>query len=97
MYVAIIGNTVYVAGGQSGLDLSTAMSNFWRADITKIKERKIVWEILPAWPGPSRAFNLIAAQKNGKTTCIYVISGPCGEIKPRTRTPEILVVKALLN
>jgi solute:Na+ symporter, SSS family len=77
MYATIIGNAVYVAGGQSGLDLNTAMSNFWRADITKLKEGNIVWEILPAWPGPSRAFNLTAAQKNGNTTCIYVISGRC--------------------
>ena len=76
MYAALIGNMVYVAGGQSGLDLSTTMTNFWRADISGIKEGHLSWEKLPSWPGPSRAFNLTVAQKNREgTTCIYVISG----------------------
>lgn len=32
-------------------------------------------EKLPAWPGPSRAFNLTVAQHNGFETCVYAISG----------------------
>lgn len=75
MYATIIGSMVYVAGGQSGLDLNTAMNNLWRADISGIEEGKLIWDKLPSWPGPPRAFNLTVAQKNLKTTCVYVISG----------------------
>jgi SSS family solute:Na+ symporter len=74
-YAAVIGKTVYIAGGQSGLDLSSAMTNFWRADISGLKNGVVDWELMPAWPGPPRAFNLVAAQKNGKSTCVYVFSG----------------------
>ena len=74
-YAALIGSVVYVAGGQSGPDLNTAMTNFWRADISGIKKGKLIWEKLPSWPGPSRAFNLTVAQKNRESECIYVISG----------------------
>ncbi len=77
MYATLTGNMVYVAGGQSELELRSAMSNFWRADISGIKEGHFIWEKIPAWPGPSRAFNLTAAQKNGEANCIYVISGRC--------------------
>ena len=74
-YATIIGSKVYIAGGQSGMDLISAMTNFWRADISGIKKGVVIWEELPAWPGPPRAFNLVAAQKNGKSTCVYVFSG----------------------
>jgi solute:Na+ symporter, SSS family len=75
MYAALTGNRVYIAGGQSGSGLSTAMSNFWSADISEIKDGHLNWEKLPSWPGPSRAFNLTAAQENGEGTCVYVMSG----------------------
>ena len=31
--------------------------------------------VLPAWPGPSRGFNMTVAQHNGTSDCIYVFSG----------------------
>ena len=46
---AVIGEIVYVAGGQSGMDLETAMTNFWRLDMAN----PIAWERLPGWCGPS--------------------------------------------
>ena len=76
---ARIGNTIYVAGGQSSAGLETAMKNFWSLDFGGYEEgngeNKLTWKRLPSWPGPSRAFNLTVAQHNGLTDCIYVISG----------------------
>ncbi|MBI1369542.1 MAG: sodium/solute symporter [Planctomycetes bacterium] len=70
---ARIGDTIYLAGGQNGASLETAMSNFWALHLTK--DGADPWEKLPAWPGQSRAFNLTLAQHNGFDDCIYVMSG----------------------
>lgn len=69
---ALVGSTVYFAGGTSGNDLSSAMDNFWRLELTRLDAG---WESLPAWPGPPRGFNLTLAQHDGVEDRIYVISG----------------------
>ena len=76
---ARIGAAIYLAGGQSGATLDTAMANFWRLDLAKQggPPEAFRWEILPPWPGPARAFNLAVAQHNGFDDCVYVISGRC--------------------
>ncbi|MDH3650615.1 MAG: sodium/solute symporter, partial [Saprospiraceae bacterium] len=71
----LIGDMIYLAGGTNGLDLSTAMTNFWRLDLSAYGNESFRWEVLPPWPGPERAFNLTLAQHNGYTDCVYVISG----------------------
>ena len=68
----LVGSTVYVAGGQSGNPLDTAMKNFWALDLDDAEPR---WRELPAWPGPERAFNFTVAQHNGYHDCVYVMSG----------------------
>jgi SSS family transporter len=73
---ASVGSTVYVAGGTRGLGLETAMKNFWALDMNRMDDpEQFQWQELPSWPGDSRAFNLVAAQHNGQTDCIYVMSG----------------------
>ncbi|MFT5522287.1 MAG: SSS family solute:Na+ symporter [Pirellulaceae bacterium] len=78
---ALIGDKVYVAGGQAGGGLDSAMKNFWVLDLKKKVpdtagvEVQAPWDELESWPGPSRAFNLTVAQHNGYENCIYVISG----------------------
>ena len=74
---AAIGEAIYLAGGQSGPELDSAMSNFWRLDLSKSAgpSDAFRWEVLPSWPGPARAFNLTATQHNGIDSCAYVISG----------------------
>ncbi|MCA9732395.1 MAG: sodium/solute symporter [Deferribacteres bacterium] len=78
-YAAIIGNTVYLAGGQSGPGLESAMKNFWMLDLTPFQQENdtstMHWQELPSWPGPERAFNITVAQHNGQENCIYLISG----------------------
>ncbi|TWU49233.1 sodium:solute symporter family transporter [Rubripirellula reticaptiva] len=72
----MIGDVIYVAGGQSGQSLETAMTNFWSLDLSKRSSPgDFVWKELPALPGPSRALNLTVSQHNGYNDCVYVISG----------------------
>lgn len=72
----LIGNTIYLAGGQSGQTLTSAMTNFWALDLSQQKNKDLFqWKELPAWPGLSRAFNLTVSQHNGYHDCVYVISG----------------------
>jgi SSS family transporter len=74
-----IGPMVYLAGGQSGSDLDTAMANFWRLDLSQREGApgQFGWEILPSWPGPARTLGIAATQHNGFDQCVYVISGRC--------------------
>jgi len=72
----IIDEVIYLAGGQSGQSLETAMANFWSLDLSKKNNSaEFVWKELPAWPGPTRALNLTVSQHNGYNDCVYVISG----------------------
>ncbi|MGI9543760.1 MAG: sodium:solute symporter family transporter, partial [Cyclobacteriaceae bacterium] len=72
---ALIGDVIYLAGGSEKLPLATAMVNFWSLDLSLYGTEDFAWEVLPAWPGSERAFNITIAQHNGYTNCIYVISG----------------------
>lgn len=72
---ALIGNVVYLTGGQSGQTLDSAMSNFWSLDLSQSGTPEFAWKERTPCPGPSRAFNLTVHQHNGYNDCIYVISG----------------------
>ena len=68
----LIGDVVYLAGGMSGSQLSTAMKNFWSLDLSTADDAEAFqWRELPAWPGPERALNVTAAQRDR----VYVMSG----------------------
>jgi N-acetylneuraminic acid mutarotase len=73
---ALVGDVIYLAGGQSGQSLDTAMTNLWALDLSKKgKPDEFAWKELSPWPGKSRALNLTVHQHNGFNDCIYVISG----------------------
>ncbi|MHC4216357.1 MAG: sodium:solute symporter family protein, partial [Planctomycetota bacterium] len=72
---AVVGNKVYVAGGTTGAGLETARKNFWALDVSNIDDEGLTWQQVLSWPGPSRAFAIVAAQHNGKNDCVYVMSG----------------------
>lgn len=74
---AVIGNVVYLTGGQPDSDLSSATTGFWRLDMNSYEgtPNSVAWERLPGWPGPARAFHIAVAQHNGFDDCVYVISG----------------------
>ena len=75
---ALIGTTIYLAGGQSDVGLDSAMMNLWSLDLSKREDPDAFqWQELTPWPGTPRAFNLTVAQHNGYHDCLYVISGRC--------------------
>ncbi|MEQ9455509.1 MAG: sodium/solute symporter [Phycisphaeraceae bacterium] len=73
----LVGETIYLAGGQTGSGLGSASKGFWRLDLSSYASdpSSLHWEALPSWPGPARAFNMVSAQHNGFDTCVYVLGG----------------------
>lgn len=73
---AQIGNTVYLATGQSDVGLGSATDTLWSLEHSAdVPPRQWAWKPLPALPGPSRAFAQVASQHNGFHDAVYVISG----------------------
>jgi SSS family solute:Na+ symporter len=72
----LVDGIIYLAGGQQGNELTTAMQNFWALDLSKRHvPDAFVWRELAPWPGPSRALGITATQHNGYNDCVYVMSG----------------------
>ncbi|MBA2113643.1 sodium:solute symporter family transporter [Bremerella alba] len=73
---AVIGDTVYVACGQSKPELSSATGSLWSLDLSGPEPpQDRHWKQLPSLPGPTRAFSMVAAQHDGFNDGIYVIGG----------------------
>lgn len=72
----LLGERVYVAGGQTEAGLDSAVQNMWSLNFTEFMDGKTVeWTAHPTWPGPPRAFNLTVTQNNGFEDCLYLIGG----------------------
>lgn len=71
----LVGDTIYVAGGQSGSGIDSAMKNFWSLDLSREGSDDFGWQALMPWPGPERVLGIVVAQNNGRDMCVYVISG----------------------
>ena len=72
----LVGNTIYLAGGQSGQGLDSAMNNLWALDLSqKDDPTGFQWKQLPDGPWSPRALNITVRQHNGYNECVYVISG----------------------
>ncbi|MHC4328373.1 MAG: sodium:solute symporter family protein [Planctomycetota bacterium] len=56
---ALLGTTIYVAGGQESPDAKEAMKNFWALDLSKDESH---WIELDPWPGPGRILPVVAVQ-----------------------------------
>ncbi|MCS7303737.1 MAG: sodium/solute symporter [Thermoguttaceae bacterium] len=88
---AVLGQHVYLAGGQSRPELRSASVRFWRLDLSKLdlgkpdldqphrSESSVGWEQLPGWPGPARSLAMVAAQHNGFEMCLYLMGGRCAK------------------
>lgn len=73
---AMIGQTVYVVGGQKETGLDSATNVIWSLDLSAHGDpTKLEWKTLKPLPGPTRAFNLVAQQHDGFNDSIYVIGG----------------------
>jgi len=55
---AVVGKTVYVAGGTATPDATNALKNFWALDLGKPSAK---WKRLEPWPGPARMLSVAAA------------------------------------
>lgn len=65
---ALLGQTVYVAGGTDSPDATNALRNFWSLDLRK---RGAQWQQLEPWPGPARMLSVAAALEDS----FYVVGG----------------------
>ncbi len=72
MTAALVGNQVFVAGGQSSVVVPAAERYFFMLDL---RNRHNGWQTLPSWPGPPRALAVSAAQSDGFDNCFYLFSG----------------------
>ncbi len=71
----MLGDTIYIAGGQSGNDIESAMKNFWTLDMSKKGSDEFKWQAIMPWPGAERVFGIVVAQNTGSDKCVYIISG----------------------
>ena len=75
---ALVGNTIYVAGGQPGPAETAACSTIWTLDLPSGKAPsemdwiRTEWHEVESWPGPSRSQAVAAAGPDGK---FYLFSG----------------------
>jgi N-acetylneuraminic acid mutarotase len=65
---AMVGRTIFVAGGTASPEATNAMRNFWALDLDK---RNAAWRELEPWPGPARML-AVAASMGG---AFYVVGG----------------------
>jgi len=73
---ALLGGTIYVAGGQTGSQEEKVTDTFWGLKLpeeagTASDWQSLKWEALPSWPGPPRAQAVAAAQDDK----FYLFSG----------------------
>lgn len=72
----LLDEVIYLAGGQSGAGIDSAMKNFWALNLSQQHNAEaFAWQELKPWPGDSRAFNITTRQHNGYVDCVYVIGG----------------------
>jgi N-acetylneuraminate epimerase len=80
---ALLGKTIYVAGGIETPDAGTALHTFWSLDLSASDPK---WQELEPWPGPPRMFATAGAQAGS----FYLFGGaslaPGSDGKP-VRTP----------
>ncbi|NIP55207.1 MAG: sodium/solute symporter, partial [Phycisphaerae bacterium] len=66
----LVGDVVYVAGGQESPSATEALHNFWSLDLSETTEN-LKWQQLEPWPGKARILPVMAVQEGN----IYLISG----------------------
>jgi SSS family solute:Na+ symporter len=72
---AMIGRTLYVAGGQHASKDPAPSTCFWALDLARRNQpAEFRWEALPTWPGPARMLAVAAASPEGSGP-FYLFSG----------------------
>lgn len=79
---ALVGNTIYVAGGIESPDATVAMRQFWELDLAK---QPLAWKELAAWPGPARMLSVATVQDGAFYLCSGVELSAGADGKPVRR------------
>ncbi len=73
---ALVGQTLFVAGGQHVTTGAVPVSVFWSLDLSQRARRAdFKWTRLPSWPGPARILPVAAAQGAPGHEQFYLFSG----------------------
>lgn len=82
---AILGKTIFVAGGQHAVKGAVPSDAFWALDLSRRSNpADFRWEELPTWPGPARLLPVAAAQGAGDLGRFYLFSGRVQQAGRRT-------------
>jgi SSS family solute:Na+ symporter len=82
---ALVGNTLYVAGGQHVMKNAVPSSAFWSLDLSQRgRPHEFKWTILPTWPGPARVVPVAAGQRSPNGEEFYLFSGRVQQAGRRT-------------
>lgn len=82
---ALLGDVVYIAGGQDSSEASEAMKNFWALDLSAENPN---WKVLDPWPGPERILPVAAVQDGAffVVSGCQLMAGPDGAVSRRYLT-----------
>ena len=73
---ALVGQTIYVTGGQVITRRTLATNHFWALDLSKRGDGDAFqWRRLPGWRGPPRVLPVAVAQRHGTVDCLFLFSG----------------------
>jgi solute:Na+ symporter, SSS family len=73
---ALVGTTVFVAGGQHVMAGAVPTKVFWALDLSRrTRPAEFKWIELPAWPGPTRVLPVAAAQRTPRGEEFFLFSG----------------------
>ncbi|MGB2823209.1 MAG: sodium/solute symporter, partial [Phycisphaerae bacterium] len=76
MSAAMVGDVIYVAGGQETMADARATKSFLALDLAAKDDPKAFrWRELEPWAGSARILPVVAAQSDGTTNCLYLFSG----------------------
>jgi N-acetylneuraminate epimerase len=65
---ALVGRTIYIAGGLETPSATAALKTFWAMDLS---ETPLIWRELEPWPGPARMLAIAAASNDA----FFLLSG----------------------
>lgn len=84
---ALVGDTLYVAGGQTTMKNAVPSRHFWALDLSKRQSGAgaLKWQALPSWPGPARVLPVAASQRTAKGPEFFLFSGRTPEAGKPTR------------
>ncbi len=85
MAAALVGRTIYVAGGQHVMKGAVPTSVFWSLDLAqRDRPAEFRWRVLPAWPGPARVLPVAAGQRTARGEEFFLFSGRVPQAGGRT-------------